>query len=420
MNINFLRDWLININLDTQFADVLNFAFVLILIFLIALLLDFLSKKIIVIFVTKIVRKSKNHWDDMLLRKKVFRRLGHFVPAIVIYHLIELAYGDFEQWVHFIQTGTFVYMIIIGLLFIDSLINAFHEIYLTLPVSKTLPIKGYVQVIKIFFYAVSAILVISVILEKSPVSILTGMGALAAVLILVFRDTILGFVASIQLSANKMVNPGDWITMPSHNADGVVTEISLNTVKVQNWDKTVSTIPTYSLVSESFYNWKSMQESGGRRIKRSLNIDMKSIKFCDKELIEKLRNINLIRDYIDRKLDEIENYNQKRGSQSALMANKRWITNIGTFRKYVEFYLQNHPKTRTDMTYMVRQLQPADKGLPLEVYVFADDIRWTYYEEIQSDIFDHLIAIMPEFELKLFQSPSGEDVQKINMGVSSE
>jgi miniconductance mechanosensitive channel len=236
---------------------------------------------------------------------------------------------------------------------------------------------------------------------------------MAAVLILVFKDTILGFVASIQLSANNMVNVGDWISMPKYNADGDVIDIGLNTVKVQNWDKTIATIPTYALVSESFNNWKGMEESGGRRIKRSINIDMKSVGFLDQDQIEKFRKYYLLADYITAKEKEIAEYNSSLEVDDSVVTNGRRMTNLGTFRAYLENYLHNHPKVNQDMTLLVRHLQPTDKGMPLEIYLFSKDQVWANYEAIQADIFDHILAIMPQFGLRVFQSPTGDDFQKL-------
>jgi miniconductance mechanosensitive channel len=304
-------------------------------------------------------------------------------------------------------------MILIGLLFADSFINAMHEVYLSLSISKHRPIKGYIQIVKIGIYFIAIIIIIATVFGKSPKGLLTALGTAAAVLILVFKDTILGFVASIQLSANKMVKPGDWISIPSHNADGTVIEISLNTVKIQNWDKTITTVPTYALVSDSFYNWKGMEESGGRRIKRSVIIDMKSIKFCTPEMIKKFKKIQILRDFIEKKEKELDAHNKKHKIDNSVLVNGRRMTNVGVFRAYIEAYLYNHPKINNEMTSMVRQLQPTDKGLPLQIYVFSNDKRWVEYEKIQSDIFDHILAVAPEFDLRVFQNPSGYDVVKL-------
>ncbi|MFW5886783.1 MAG: mechanosensitive ion channel family protein, partial [Bacteroidota bacterium] len=244
-------------------------------------------------------------------------------------------------------------------------------------------------------------------------SIFAGMGALAAVLMLVFKDSILGLVAGIQISAYDMVRIGDWIEMPSHNADGDVIDISLNTVKVQNWDKTITTIPTYALVSESFYNWRGMQEAGGRRIKRNISIDMKSVKFCTKEMLEKFKKIQYLKSYIEDKEKELLEFNKKNNVDEYILVNGRRLTNIGVFRKYLEAYLRNHPHIHKNMTFLVRHLQPTDRGIPVEIYVFANDTVWANYEGIQADIFDHVLAVIPEFGLRVFQSPSGDDFQKM-------
>jgi miniconductance mechanosensitive channel len=304
-------------------------------------------------------------------------------------------------------------MIIISLLVINSILLSFNEIYKSLPVAKNRPIKGYVQVVQILLYSIAIILIISILRGKPATGLLASLGAMAAVLILVFKDTILGFVASIQLSANKMVQIGDWISMPKHNADGTVTEITLNTVKVQNWDRTISTIPTYALVSDSFGNWRGMEESGGRRIKRHISIDMKSVKFCTPEMLTRFKKINSLKEYIEKTENEIEKFNEENNIDNEIVVNGRRMTNLGTFRKYLEAYLRNHPMIHNDMTFLVRQLQPTEKGIPLEIYVFGKDQRWGYYESIQADIFDHILAVIPEFDLRIFQNPSGEDFKSL-------
>jgi len=256
-------------------------------------------------------------------------------------------------------------------------------------------------------------MIISILLERDPTVLLAGLGAMAAILLLVFKDTILGFVASIQLSANNMLKIGDWIEMRSHGADGTVTDITLNTVKVQNWDKTISTIPTYALVSESFNNWKGMEESGGRRIKRAVNIDTGSIKFCDAQMLNRFLKFELIRDYVKKKENEVKEYNKtKKLSEDDNISGRRQ-TNIGIFRKYLEVYLRQHPMVNQDMTFLVRQLHPTPTGLPIEIYVFCKDKAWANYEAIQADIFDHIFAVIPEFELKVFQQPSGSDISNV-------
>jgi len=387
-------------------------ATIIVVTILLALLADFLVKRVIISSIARLAKKSKNDWDDVFVKQKVFNRLAHLAPAIIVYYALQYIF-DAEKLVEFLGNLTQAYMVLVVLFVIDAFLNALHEIYQKLPVSKGRNIKGFVQVIKIIFYFLAIILIISILGNKTPTALMTGLGAMAAVLMLVFKDTILGFVASIQLSANQMVNVGDWISMPKYNADGDVIDISLNTVKVQNWDKTIATIPTYALVSESFNNWKGMEESGGRRIKRSINIDMNSVTFLDEAQIEKLGNFHLLKDYIKAKQKELAEFNKSLNLEEGTVTNGRKMTNLGTFRKYLEEYLQHHPMISKEMTFLVRHLQPTDKGLPVEIYVFSKDQAWANYEAIQADIFDHTLAILPEFDLHVFQNPTGSDFLKL-------
>ncbi len=407
-----IEDLLIRWGLPRDYVSVINILAGIILIVIIAIISDLILKRVIINIVTRIIKKSKTVWDDILLDRKTLIRLSHLAPALIIFYLLRFVLYDYESIVKIMQGAIKVYIVILGLMVIDPLANGFHKIYQTLPISKDRSIKGYIQVIKIIVYFIAILLILAILFNKKVTGLLTGLGAVAAILILVFKDTLLGFVASIQLSANNMIKVGDWITMPKHNADGTVTEINLHTVKVQNWDKTIITIPTYALVSDSFTNWKGMEESGGRRIKRSINIDMKSIKFCTKEMVEKFKKIQFLKEYVKKIQSEIELYNKENKIDESVVVNGRRMTNIGTFRKYLEKYLSNHPKIHNNMTFLVRQLQPTDKGIPIEIYVFSNDQRWANYESIQADIFDHILAVIPEFELRVFQSPSGDDFQK--------
>ena len=377
-----------------------------------AFLADFVIKKIIVSTIARIVRRSKNDWDDIFVERKVFNRLAHLAPAIVVFYALDYIF-EAPNLVSFLGNVTQAYMVVVVLLVIDAVLNALHEIYRRLPVSRGRNIKGFIQIVKIIFYFAAIILLISIFSGEAPKTLIASLGAMAAVLLLVFKDTILGFVASIQLSANKMVNIGDWISMPKYNADGDVIDINLTSVKVQNWDKTIASIPTYALVSESFNNWKGMEDSGGRRIKRSINIDMKSVQFLDQDQIDKFRKYFLLSEYIEKKEKEIDEYNKTLNLEDSIVTNGRRMTNLGTFRAYLENYLHNHPKIHDDMTFLVRHLQPTDRGLPVEIYVFSKDQAWANYEAIQADIFDHILAIMPEFGLRVFQNPTGDDFQKL-------
>jgi miniconductance mechanosensitive channel len=406
--------WLINVGLNNELAQFSKVAISIIAIIILSVLANFIAKHIIVAGLTYITKRTSNKWDDFLIERKVFHKLSHLAPALVIQFTIGIALYDYKpDLTLLIEKFTYIYIIAVWIIVINSLFNALHDMYQTLPMSKDRPIKGYMQVLSIIVYILGGVIIISVLINKNPLNLLVGMGASAAILMLVFKDTILGLVASVQVSANNMVKIGDWIEMPSRNADGTVLEITLNTVKVQNWDRTISTIPTYSLVSESFTNWKGMEESDGRRIKRSIFIDMRSVKFCTPELLEKLKKIHLLKEYIEQRSKEIEEFNQKKGFDTTMPVNGRRMTNIGVFRRYVEFYLKSNPKVNTKAIHMVRHLQPTERGIPIEVYCFSIEKAWVNYEGVQADIFDHILAVVPQFDLRVFQNPTGDDFQKL-------
>jgi miniconductance mechanosensitive channel len=408
-----IRDYLIKIGVTPETAVFLKVVIVVVLILLVAYLANFLFKKIILAYVKRLIRKTDNEWDDLLIDKKVLHRLANFAPVLIIYFIVPKALVNFPQAVEYIQKGIEVILLVLALLVFDAIINVFHGMYQILPMAKEKSIKGYIQVLKIFLYFIGGILLLSLLLGESPLVFLGGLGALAAVLLLVFKDTILGFVASSQLSANNMVKIGDWIDMPSRGADGTVMEITLNTVKVQNWDKTISSFPTYALVSESFVNWRGMEESGGRRIKRAVYIDLKSVKFCTPKMLEKFRRIQLVHDYVEKKEKELKEYNESHGVDNSILVNGRRQTNLGVFRAYITEYLRRHPKINKDMTFLVRHLQPTDRGIPIEIFVFSTEKAWAVYESIQADIFDHILAVIPEFDLSVFQNPTGDDFRAL-------
>ncbi|MBL7903424.1 MAG: mechanosensitive ion channel [Bacteroidales bacterium] len=363
----------------------------------------------------RISRRSSTTWDDALYQNKVFHKALLLVPGLMISSMIPYTLDEFPSAIVWTQRIVQIYLVFVTLSVINAFLNALYEIYQGYEVSKAKPIKGYLQVVKIVFVIIGIIIVISMLLDKSPVYLLGGLGAFSAVLMLVFRDPILGLAAGIQISANDMARPGDWIVMGKSGADGVVTDISLTTVKVQNWDKTITTIPTYALVSESFTNWRGMEESGGRRIKRSINLDMNSVKFCTAEMIDRFSNISLIRDYVTGKQEELSAYNRAQEIDNTVLVNGRRQTNLGIFRAYLVAYLKNNPNIRTDMAFLVRQLQPGESGIPIEIYVFSKEQEWSKYEDIQSDIFDHILAAVPEFELQVFQNPSGADFRNLRI-----
>lgn len=385
------------------------------IVFLLSWLANKIAKLLIIRIVGTVIRRTKNTWDDIFLEQKVFNRLSHIAPALVIYFMAGWALGDYPGWLTFVRKLTYIYMILASTISLEAFISAWHVIYQQFPISRERNIKGYVQLVKILVFIFAGLWIIALLFDKDVGKVIAGLGALAAVLILVFRDTILGLVASIQMSANKMVKLGDWIEMPSRKADGNVIDISLNTVKVRNWDMTISTIPTYAMVSESFINWRGMEESGGRRIKRSVLIDMQTVKFATAEMVEKYKTMRLLKDYVEKKASELKEHNQKHGIDDSVLINGRRMTNLGTFRAYLKAYLKDHPKIHNDMTFLVRQLHPTDKGIPIEIYVFSRDQAWANYEDIQGDIFDHILAVVPEFDLKVYQSPSGEDLRQIRI-----
>ncbi len=392
---------------DKPASSIAIFACLLVL-FLVAYLAHWLTRRILVKVVHQLAAKTKTQWDDFLIKRSVFSALAHLSSALIIYYAHNFSGNEFIS--NLLSNLVNIYFIGIFSMFAVRLANAANDIYQTTAYAVNRPIKGYIQLLQILFICIAVIFFISILIGKSPMLLIGGLGAIAAVLLLVFKDTILSLVASIQLSANHMLKPGDWISMPSHGADGTVIDISLNTVKVQNWDKTITTIPTYALVSESFSNWVGMEESGGRRIMRSVNLDMRSVRFCDKALLDKLRHFYLLKDYLAEREEEIASYNKKLNVQEGDVFNGRRQTNLGIFRRYLENYLHQHPLIHQDMTFLVRHLQPSEKGLPLEFYVFSKDQEWAKYEALQADIMDHVLAILPEFGLRVFQNPSGNDI----------
>ena len=355
---------------------------------------------------------TNQQWDNVLVEKHVFQRLLNFVPLILIYVLTSPILAGTEL-LALSQTLINVLFLLAAMLTVDALLSALLAIYSSSGISKEISITPFVQVLKLALYFVSGILLLSLLLQKTPLYFLSGLGALTAVLMFVFKDILMGFVAGIQLIANKMVAPKDWIEMPKYGADGDVIEITLTTVKVQNFDNTITTIPTYALINESFKNWRNMNLSGGRRIKRYVNIDLSSIKFCDAEMLERFTKIQLITNAIQDRQAEIKVSNEEKNVDESTIVNGRRLTNIGIFRAYVDAYLRQHPQISNQMTFLVRQLSPRENGLPIEIYVFCKETNWNIYEAVQADIFDHILAVVPEFDLRVFQVPSGSDFQKL-------
>jgi len=406
--IHSLKSFFIAWGISQHLSSILADGTALIGILFLAFLTNLIAGRIIMRILRVVIKRTKTRWDDVLLEEGVFDRLSHIVPALVIYGFAELF-----TWQVILQRLALSYMVVIGILVFNSLLSAAESIYSSFKVSKEKPIRGYIQIVKIFLFIIGMIVIIGIIIDRSPWRLLTGIGAMTAVLLLVFKDSILGLVASTQLAANDMVKIGDWIEVEKYDANGEVIEISLTTIKVQNWDKTISNIPTYVLISDSFKNWRGMTESGGRRIKRSIFIDMTSIAFCDDAMLDRFRRIHLLTGYIERKVQEIDEHTVKHNIDTSIPVNGRRLTNIGTFRAYLDAYVRNHPKVHDGMTIMVRHLPPSPYGIPIEIYVFSNDIRWEHYEGIQADIFDHILAVIPEFGLRVFQNPTGRDLQML-------
>lgn len=410
----WFKELFLQAGLSYSLSSLLSTMALAIIVLILSWLANLIAKAFILKIVTTIVRKTTSTWDDVFLEQKVFTRLSHYAPALVIWFMSAWALKAYPSWLIVVHKLTYIYMVVIGMVVINSFIEAWHKIYNTLPISQHRHIKGYVQLLKIIIILIALLIIVSVIFKKDISSILAGFGAMAAVLILVFKDTLLGLVASIQLSADRLLKVGDWITIPKREVDGVVIDITLNTVKIQNFDKTIFTVPTYSLVNESFQNWKGMEDSGIRQIKRSIFIDMKSIRFLDIELKEKLYRIRILKEYIESIENSKNIMNNGSGDSGALFFNSSQITNLAIFRFYAEAYLKQHPFIDNTQTLIVRHLDPEGDGLPLQVYAFAKKNEFIPYENIQSEIFEHLLAILKEFGLKVFQQPTGEDLLSLS------
>jgi miniconductance mechanosensitive channel len=404
---DYLREQLLNAQLHPKIAIYLAAIGTFLILSLIALILFFPLRKLFITIIEKLTARTETQWDDVLFSHKVFHAIAHLIPALFIYASADFGSEDLVSLPVLIRGIAKIYITFAFVLSLVRFLDASQDIYNTYPFAQERPIKGYMQLFKILIYSIAAIILISILVGQNPATLFAGLGAMAAVLMLVFKDPILGFVASIQLAANKMVKPGDWITVPRFSVDGTVVDISLTTVKIQNWDKTITSLPTYSLVSESVTNWIGMQESGGRRIQRSVFIDMTGIKFCTPELIDRISNLPVIKSY-----DE-----QKKALDPSFPG---WITQIGSqptnlalFRTYVEAFLWTNPNTHSNMTLIVRFLQSTERGLPLEYIVFSKEQQSELFESIQAEIVNHIIAVIGEFELQVFQNPSGSDFRKL-------
>jgi miniconductance mechanosensitive channel len=412
--ISFIENLLSKIGLNENVTTYISEAISLITLIVITLVLYhvvfFTIRKTIYIF----IEKSESKRDDILIKNKVFRRLCLLVPAYLIRFNIEAAVPSFPVLTSTIILFTKIYEVFVYSRVIDAILSTLNDIYDTYEISKSKPIKGFIQVLKTIIYIVCVLLIIAILTNKELSNILIGLGTLSAVLMLVFKDPILGFVGGLQLTINDMLRIGDWIVMEKSKADGEVLEIGLTTVKVQNWDMTITTIPTYSLITDSFTNWRGMVNSGGRRIARSFVIDIDTVKFCTPEMLERFKKFQLVSQYIIDKEKEIEKYNKQNNIDDSNLVNGRRQTNLGIFRAYLSSYLANCPYINKDMTFMVRQLSPTETGVPIQIYAFSSNKAWIKYENIQSDIFDHVFAVVSMFDLKIYQKPSSNSLEKIN------
>ena len=375
----------------------------------ISLIAFWVTQKVILTLLTKMFRKTSTQLDDIMVNRNVFNRLAYVVPALIFYNFAHAA----PQFTFFIQRASLSLMALAGLLVVNSFLNALGDIYQQTKYSERMHIKSYLQITRLIINILGSVVIVAVLIGKSPALLLSGIGAMTAVLMLIFKDTILSLVASLQISSNDLFKIGDWIEAPQFGADGDVVDIALHAVKIQNWDKTISIIPTHKLIDSAFRNWRGMSESGGRRIKRSLFIDMNSIRLCTEEMLDKFMRFEILTEYINGKIKEVTDHNESNKINTAELINGRRLTNVGTFRAYIEAYLQNNSKIHPEMTFLIRQLEPTSRGLPIQIYVFTNDTDWVRYEGIQADIFDHLLAIIPEFGLKVFQSPTGKDFSKL-------
>lgn len=401
MNIihQYLMEWVTQMGLSPAYSSSISRTIIILAILLIVVWLYYFCHKILIKVVRRITSRTSATWDDHLFSDHVLNSVCHLLPPIVLYILLPLAFQDMPTTLDLIGKICFIYIVIAALRLITAFISALYNISCEKEQTTSHPLKGIYQMLKLIFIAIGAIIIISILVDKSPVVILTGLGAAAAILSLVFKDTILGLVAGVQLSANDMLKPGDWIVASKYGADGIVKDVTLTTIKVQNWDMTITTIPPYSLISDSFQNWRGMWNSGGRRVKRSINIDINTIGFCSPQQLAHYKEQGW--------LDGIDDVSGD-------------MVNLRVFRNYIEQYLRRHPMVNTEMLMLVRQLQPTPHGLPIELYFFSARQDWITYEKVQAAVFEHVYAILPQFGLKTFQSPSGKDFSQSRLTANEE
>lgn len=410
---HWFNDYFLKIGLDAELSKILNVLIIGIVFFSIIYLFDFVIKKIIIKIFNALSSKSKNTFDDYLVISNFPKYLSHTIPLYITWHYIPILFREYLLVSSFLLKAIDLYSIILGVIIIRSILKSVKNFLLDKERYKDKPLDSYIQVLMIFTWGIGIFFIVNTLTGYSTITV-ASMSAASAVILLIFKDTILGFVASIQVTINDMVRIGDWITFSKYGADGNVIEINLATVRVQNFDKTFTTIPTYSLTADSFQNWRGMEESGGRRIKRAIYIKQNSIKFLNKEDIEKYKKITLVSSFLEHREKDNDLFNKTHDIENSLLINGKNQTNLGVFRKYIDAYLNENPAVNKNMFLMVRHLPPTEKGIPLEVYCFSKDKQWVNYEHIQADIFDHLLASAPYFDLEVFEFPSGNDLSELN------
>ncbi|WP_276497312.1 mechanosensitive ion channel family protein [Pontibacter litorisediminis] len=409
---------LVKIGMPESSAVYLNMLLLLTAVLVLVYATGAIAKRLMVGAAQRFSAKTSTQFDDLLIKNKVFNHLAKIVPLVIVVQALPIVFADFPGWIKPLKTLTDVYTVLLSIWVIRAFLRTIKDFAKTTALFRDKPVDSFMQVVSIFLYFVGGLLIFSLLTGKEVWAFITAMGAASAILLLVFKDTILGFVASIQVSTNDMVRIGDWITMEKYGADGDVIEINLTTVKVQNWDKTITTIPTYYLISDSFKNWRGMQRTGGRRIKRSIHIKISSIRYLSPEDVKRMSQIHLIKDYLESRQQQIDKHNSEKGIDKSLLINGRNLTNAGVFRAYASAYIEQNEFIHKDLTMMVRQLEPTTTGMPIELYVFANDVRWAQYEQIMADIFDHLLAAVKYFDLEVFEHPAADDVRSLHHAVS--
>ncbi len=410
---NWAYRYLTEIGVNNTLAVYANLGFVIVSISVFSWVCFYFTRKFLLGILYSLAKRTSTRFDDFLVANKVMMHVSRLVPYSIVINALPYILKDFENWIPFVRTLLELCLILLIVFIFRAFFKSCRDYLKTKVLFKDKPVDSYLQVVSLFMYSIAGIMIFSMVTGMSVKAFIAGLGAASAILMLIFKDTILGFVASVQVSTNDMVRIGDWIEMPKFGADGDVIEINLNTVKIQNWDKSITTIPTYYLISDSFRNWRGMHRFGGRRIKRAIHIKISSIHFVTEAEIEKLRNIQLLRPFIESRLHEIEEYNQENDIDTDIPLNGRRMTNVGLFRKYIEQYARHKKGINQEMTLMVRHLAPGEKGLPIELYMFTDKTVWVYFEGVMADIFDHMLAAVPYFNLEVFELPASDDLRNV-------